>query len=73
MVSVSPVHLPLSPKELHVHEDLCKEYLICQYGSLQVEDVLKCDVLECPTTPETVSECFVFQAQSHAITAWQRL
>ena len=41
MVLVSPVHLPLGPEELHVHEDYVYEYLIRQYGSLQVEVMLE--------------------------------
>ena len=43
MVSVSPVHLPLSPQELHVHEDYIYiyDYLIHRYGSQQVYVILE--------------------------------
>ena len=40
-VSVSPVHLPSGPQELHVHEDCVYEYLMRQYGSQQVDVVLE--------------------------------
>ena len=34
---------------------------------------LKREMLQCPTSPETLSNWLMLQAQSHAITAWQRL
>ena len=34
---------------------------------------LRCEILQCQTSPETVKDWLVFQAQSPAITAWQRL
>ena len=41
MVSVSPVHLPSGPQELHVHEDCVCEYLMRQNGLQQVDVVLE--------------------------------
>ena len=41
MVSVSPVHLPSGPQELHVFEDCGCEYLMRQYGLQQVDVVLE--------------------------------
>ena len=64
MVSVSPVQLPSGPQELHVHEDCVCEYLMRQYGLQQVDVVLECEMPQCSTSPETVSNWLVLQAQS---------
>ena len=72
MVSVSPVHLPLGQSCMSMKT----MYMNIWYANMvhcRWKLCLKREMLQCPTSPETLSNWLMLQAQSHAITAWQRL
>ena len=73
--SVSPVHLTC-PWVLKSCMTIKTMYMNIRYANMVHSRWmlgLRCEILQCSTSPEKVKDQMVLQAQSHAITAWQQL